>query len=144
MPMCRARAARGATSCARAGGVRSNVPVSTACFTCRPALSSVCGGANGAAKELKNDESPRERRVSGAGQPKGILGWSEWVALPEFGVGASKAKVDTGARTAALQADQVDEFEERGVRMVRFALHPYQRRSDVEVACLAAVANGGW
>src|SRR3569623_1294087 len=112
-----------------------------ACFTCRPALSSVCIGANGAVKELKNDASPRERRVNGVSQPKDILGWREWVALPDFGVGAIKAKVDTGARTSALHAYRVDEFEERGVRMVRFAVHPYQRRNDVEIACLAAVAD---
>lgn len=82
--------------------------------------------------------------MSGAGQPKGVLGWREWVALPDFGVGAIKAKVDTGARTSALHAYQVDEFEECGVRMVRFALHPYQRRNDVEIACVAAVADERW
>jgi len=82
--------------------------------------------------------------VNGASQPKDILGWREWIALPDFGVGAIKAKVDTGARTSALHAYRVDEFEERGVRMVRFAVHPYQRRNDVEIACLAAVADERW
>lgn len=55
-----------------------------------------------------------------------ILGWREWIALPELGVRAIKVKVDTGARTSALHAEEIKIFRNRrtGLRTVRFALYP--------------------
>jgi len=58
---------------------------------------------------------------------KPAIGWREWVSLPELGVGTIRAKVDTGARTAALHAFGLEIVDgERGLT-ARFAVHPNHR-----------------
>jgi len=70
-----------------------------------------------------------------------ILGWNEWVALPGLAVPKIKCKVDTGARTSALHAFYVEEFEENSVHRVRFGLHPEQGNTDKEIHCVADVVD---
>ena len=67
------------------------------------------------------------------------IGWREWLALPQLGIPAIKAKIDTGARTSALHTFSLEEFATAGQRMVRFGIHPLQKRKDIAVFCEAPV-----
>ncbi len=70
-----------------------------------------------------------------------IVGWREWLRLPDLGVSQIKAKVDTGARTSALHAENV-RFVRRGERrLVRFTIHPQQRSKRFAIEAIAPLVG---
>ena len=70
-----------------------------------------------------------------------LIGWREWVSLPELNMPWLKVKIDTGARTSALHTFQVEPYHKDGVLWVRFGMHPQQHNMDVEIYCDAKVTD---
>lgn len=73
-----------------------------------------------------------------------VVGWREWVALPDLGLRQLKAKVDTGARTSALHAFMVEKFRSQGRWRVYFGIHPVHKDNAIEQFCVADLADERW
>lgn len=70
-----------------------------------------------------------------------VIGWREWAALPDLGVRSIKAKIDTGARSASIHAFDIEHSKRQGRPMVRFTLHPMQRKAQPSITCEAELVE---
>ena len=69
------------------------------------------------------------------------IGWREWVSLPDLSINEIKAKVDTGADSSSLHAFLIERFDVNGTEMVRFEVHPRQRKKKPSIECEAEVVG---
>ncbi|MCA1789124.1 MAG: RimK/LysX family protein [Thioalkalivibrio sp.] len=69
------------------------------------------------------------------------VGWREWLALPELGIRRLQCKIDTGARTSALHALDLETFNRAGRPHVRFRLYPLHGDERTSISCSAAISD---
>ncbi len=75
-------------------------------------------------------------RVNATASSPLLLGWREWLAIPELGISRIKAKIDTGARSSCLHTCGLEIYESpSGEPRVRFSVHPLQKLPSPLVEC---------
>ncbi len=70
-----------------------------------------------------------------------LIGWREWCTLPQLNIPAIKAKIDTGARTSALHASDIQVHWKKGRRFIQFAVYPLQGNIQIKIHCEALLTD---
>lgn len=73
--------------------------------------------------------------------PKIVIGWEEWCAMSGLGLPAVKAKIDTGAKTSALHAYDIEVYDNYRVPFVRFKVQPLQNKKKLFKVCEAPLVE---
>lgn len=72
---------------------------------------------------------------------KTMIGWREYVSLPDLGIDKIKVKVDTGARTSCLHTFYIEEYQKDNQTWIKFKVHPRQHDNVTEKECHAQVID---
>ncbi|TRZ42913.1 30S ribosomal protein S6--L-glutamate ligase [Robertkochia solimangrovi] len=70
-----------------------------------------------------------------------IIGSEEWVSLPELKIPAIKVRVDSGAKTSALHAVNIQPFQRNNETWVSFDVYPLQNNGKHMIHCEAYVID---
>ena len=70
-----------------------------------------------------------------------VIGLREWIGLPELGIDKVRAKVDSGAKTSALHASDIETFIRDGETWVRFKAHIGTPRAPNDIQCEARLIS---
>lgn len=66
-----------------------------------------------------------------------MIGWEEWVTLPQLKLPLLKVKIDTGAKISALHAVNIAPVIRNGNAYVKFTTHPFINDLSIErTVCL--------
>ena len=76
-----------------------------------------------------------------------VIGWREWVGLPDLGVPVIAAKVDSGAKSSSIDVSRIEPYTaDDGTSRIRFRVHPARKvtvDADVAVADVRSIRNPG-
>ena len=70
-----------------------------------------------------------------------VVGWREWASLPELNVPTIKVKIDTGAKTSALHAFDINPIKIADKDFVEFNIRPIQNNNTIIRACRAEIVD---
>jgi hypothetical protein len=90
---------------------------------------------------LKHSENRTSATTSRRRRQKSVIGWREFVSLPDFPVDRIKAKIDTGARSSAIHAWNICLLENDGRLWISFNVHPIQRNNQYCISCVAPLVG---
>lgn len=103
-------------------------------------------GSGGTSQLSQAQDGGDFTRSSGRPSSRPLLGWREYLALPELGLDAIRVKVDTGARSSAIGVSAVELYKTQELRRVRFSLggiasRNAERRVELPVEALREVRS---
>lgn len=70
-----------------------------------------------------------------------LVGWREWASLPMLNTPLIKVKIDTGAKTSALHAYDLEIVEKDNKKYAKFVIHPLQKNDDISRYAVAQIID---